>query len=94
MIPLKAFHASKLGTLSPTAYRNKGHAQNAVGAAIAELEQGLARNKISTVYVEALVGIDNEASKHVADATIASAPVEVIDQVSGLPALYYVRKIR
>ncbi len=56
-------------------------------------QHGLARSKISTFYVEAIVGTDNEASKYVAAATISTSPVEVTDQFSGLPALQYVRKI-
>jgi RimJ/RimL family protein N-acetyltransferase len=91
--PIEGTRCFQIGYAVPEAYRSQGHAKNAVGAAIIELKHGLARNKISTFYVEAIVGTDNEASKHVAAATISTTPAEVTDQVSGLPALRYVRKI-
>jgi hypothetical protein len=91
--PIEGKPCFQIGYAVPEAYRSQGRANNAVCAAIIELKHGLARNKISTFYVEAIVGTDNEASKHVAAATISTTPVEVTDQVSGLPALHYVRKI-
>jgi len=91
--PIEGNPCFQIGCAVPEAYRSQGRAKNAVGAAIIELKHGLARNKISTFYVEAIVGTDNEASKHVAAATISTTPVEVTDQFSGLPALQYVRKI-
>jgi RimJ/RimL family protein N-acetyltransferase len=91
--PIEGIPCFQIGVAVSEAYRSQGRAKSAVGAAIIELQHGLARNKVSTFYVEAVVGIDNEASKHVAAATISTVPVEVTDQVSGLPALHYVRKI-
>jgi hypothetical protein len=91
--PIEGVPCLQIGVAVPEAYRSQGRAKSAVGAGIIELQHGLARNKVSTFYVEAVVGIDNEASKHVAAATISKAPIEVTDQVSGLPALHYVRKI-
>jgi hypothetical protein len=92
--PIEGVPCFQIGYAVPEAYRSQGRAKNAVGAAIIELRHGLARNRIiSTFYVEAIVGTDNESSKHVAAATITTTPVEVTDQVSGLPALHYVRKI-
>jgi len=83
----------QVGVAVPEAYRGKGHAKSIVAAAIAELRHGLSRNKISSFYVEAIVSIDNEPSKRVAEATTSATPVAVTDEVSGLPALHYVRKI-
>ena len=83
----------QVGVAVPEAYRGKGYAKSVVAAAIAELKYGLLRNKISSFYVEAIVSIDNEPSKRVAEATISATPVDVTDEVSGLPALHYVRKI-
>jgi hypothetical protein len=91
--PIEGVRCFQIGVAVPEAYRSQRRAKCTVGAAITELQHGLARNKVSTFYVEAVVGIDNEASKHVAAATISTTPVEVTDQVSGLPALHYVRKI-
>jgi hypothetical protein len=77
----------------PLTYRGKGYAKSVLAAAIAELKHGLSRNKISSFYIEAIVSIDNEPSKRVAEATISATPVAVTDEQSGLPALQYVRKI-
>ncbi len=81
------------GVAVPVAYRGKGYAKSILAAAIAELKHGLSRNKISSFYVEAIVSIDNEPSKRVAEATISATPVAVTDEQSGLPALQFVRKI-
>jgi RimJ/RimL family protein N-acetyltransferase len=91
--PIEGTPCFQIGYAVPEEYRSEGRAKNAVGAAFAELKHGLARNKISAFYVEAIVGADNEASKRVAAATISTTPVEVTDCVSGLPAYQYIRKI-
>lgn len=91
--PIEGVPCFQIGCAVPEAYRSQGRAKSAVDAAITELKYGLARNKVSTFYVEAVVGTHNEASKHLAVATISTTPVEITDQVSGLPALHYVRKI-
>lgn len=74
-------------------YRRKGHAKLLVAAAIAEMKHGLARAKINSFYVEAIVSVDNEPSKRVAAATISRTPSAVTDELSGLPALQYVLKV-
>lgn len=91
--PIDKTPCFQIGYAVPKEYRNEGRAKSAICAAITELKQGLARNKISKFYVEAVVGTDNEVSKHVAALTISNAPVEITDSVSGLPALHYVRKV-
>lgn len=96
MVPTEPMHGLpcfQAGVAVPEAHRGKGHAKSVVAAAIAELGHGLSRNKISSFYVEAIVSIDNEPSKRVAELTISATPVAVTDEVSGLPALHYVRKI-
>lgn len=91
--PMHGLPCFQVGVAVAEAYRGKGHAKSIVAAAIAELKHGLSRNKISSFYVEAVVSIDNEPSRRVAEATISTTPVAVTDEVSGLPALHYVRKI-
>jgi hypothetical protein len=44
-------------------------------------------------YVEAIVGADNKSSQRVAEQVISDMPVAMTDQISGLPAFQYVRKI-
>jgi predicted GNAT family acetyltransferase len=91
--PMHGLPCFQAGVAVPVAYRGKGYAKGVLTAAIAELKHGLSRNKIGSFYVEAIVSIDNEPSKRVAEATISATPVAVTDKPSGLPALQYVRKI-
>lgn len=83
----------QLGVAVPEAYRGQGRAKSIVEAAIIEMKNGLARNKVPEFYVEAIVGVHNKPSQRVAAATISATPVEVTDSLSGLPALQYLRKI-
>lgn len=91
--PLHGLPCFQAGVAVPVAYRGRGYAKSVLAAAIAELKQGLSRNKVGSFYVEAIVSVDNEPSKRVAEATISATPIAVTDEYSGLPALQYVRKI-
>ena len=91
--PMHGLPCFQMGVAVAEEYRGKGYAKGIVAAAIAKLKHGLSRNKISSFYIEAIVSIENEPSKRVAEATISATPVAVTDEVSGLPALHYVRKI-
>jgi ribosomal protein S18 acetylase RimI-like enzyme len=83
----------QLGVAVPVAYRNRGYAKSVLRSAIAELQHGLARNRIPSFYIEGIVGADNEPSKRASAATISSNPTAITDSVSGLPALHYIRKV-
>ena len=83
----------QLGVAVPVAHRRNGYAKAIVAAAIAELKNGLARNNIPTFYVEAVVSVNNHASKRVAETTISPSSTPITDSVSGLPALHYLSKI-
>lgn len=83
----------QLGVAVPVQYRNKGYAKGLLASAIAELKNGLSRNKIPSFYVEGIVSVDNEPSKRASAATISSTPTPITDEDSGLPALQYIRKI-
>jgi RimJ/RimL family protein N-acetyltransferase len=91
--PIEGRHCFSIGYAVPEAYRNQGRAKKAVGMAIAEIQNGLALGGISTFYVEAIIGADNKPSQRVAEQALSATPVAVTDQVSGLPAFQYVRKI-
>jgi hypothetical protein len=91
--PMNDLPCFQAGVAVPEAHRGKGYAKSVLASAIAELRHGLPRNKIPAFYIEAIVSIDNEPSKRVAESTISTTPVAVTDQLSGLPALQYVRKI-
>jgi hypothetical protein len=83
----------QLGVAVPEKFRNKGYAKSILASSINELKHGLSRNKIATFYVEGIVGVDNEPSKRASAATISSTPTAITDEISGLSALHYVRKI-
>lgn len=91
--PIDGVPCLQVGCAVPEAHRRKGLAKSTMAAGIAELKQGLGRNGISTFYVEAVVGLDNEPSKRVAAAILANHPSNITDDVSSLPALHYVRKV-
>jgi hypothetical protein len=83
----------QLGVAVPVQYRNKGYAKSTLASAIAELKNGLTRNRIPSFYIEGIVSVDNEPSKRASAATISSSPTAITDEDSGLPALQYLRKI-
>jgi RimJ/RimL family protein N-acetyltransferase len=84
----------QIGYAVPERYRGQGRAKEIVVAAIAELKNGFRHNGVHGAFcIEAVVGIDNESSMRVAAATISSSPVQITDNMSGLPALHYVLKI-
>jgi hypothetical protein len=91
--PIEGLPCFQLGVAVPVQYRNKGYAKSTLAAAIAELQHGLARNKIPSFYVEGIVSVDNEPSKRASAATISTTPKPITDQGSGLPALQYLRKV-
>jgi predicted acetyltransferase len=82
-----------IGYAVPEAYRNQGRAKEVVRAEIAEMRHDALQYGHSVFYVEAIVGADNKRSQRVAEQVISDTPVAVKDQVSGLPAFQYVRKV-
>jgi GNAT superfamily N-acetyltransferase len=87
---LPIFHA---GIAVPPAYRRQGRAKAILRAAIAELAAGLGRAGEPPFYVEAVVGIGNATSNAVCKSVLTEEPDEIIDSVSGQPALHYIRKV-
>lgn len=73
-------------------YRGKGIATALVKASMAELYKGIARHLHSPgIYIEAIVGVDNLASQKVASRLLSAEPESIKDNVSGEPALHYVK---
>ena len=87
--PIDGIRCFGIGYAVPKAYRGHGRAKDAVAAALAEMRHGFRRNGLSALYVEAVIGVDNLASQHVAAAAISGDPAKVTDSVSGLPAFRY-----
>jgi len=91
--PIEGMSCFSIGYAVPEAYRNQGRAKEAISAAISEMQHGFGRHGHSVFYVEAIVGADNKSSQRVAEQVISDTPVAVTDQISGLPAFQYVRRI-
>jgi RimJ/RimL family protein N-acetyltransferase len=91
--PIEGTPCLAIGYAVPEAYRNQGHAKEAIKAALAEMKHGLGRHVSKSFYVEAIVGADNKPSRRVAEQVISNTPVAITDQISGLPAFQYIRKI-
>lgn len=83
----------QLGIAVPDTLRRQGRAKTIVEAAIAEMKNGFSRAGMPAFYVEAIVGADNLASQQVAAATLSDTPKKCMDQLSGAPALQYMRKV-
>jgi hypothetical protein len=91
--PIDGTPCFSIGYAVPQAYRNQGRAKDAIRAALSEMQHGLGRIGLSVFYVEAIVEADNKPSQRVAEQVISDTPIAVTDQVSGLPAFQYVRRI-
>ena len=86
--PIDGMHCYNIGYAVAEAYRNQGRAKEIVSAAIAELLQGG-----EAFCVNAIVAADNVASQRVATQVISDTPDPITEQVSGLPAFRYFRRI-
>jgi hypothetical protein len=82
-----------IGYATPEEYRRQGRAKEIVIAAISNLREASARLGVKAFYVEAIISIENKLSQRVAEQTISDTPFSITDQVSGMPALRYVRRI-
>ncbi len=80
-----------VGYAVPEKLRSQGRAKGILAAGLAELKRGLIEN--GSFYINAVVGNDNIASQQVSAAIISQTPEPIIDDVSGLPALSYYKKI-
>ncbi len=92
--PIEGTPCFSIGYAVPEAYRNKGRAKEVISAALSEMKRGLSRIGMPVFHVEAIVAADNKPSQRVAEQVISDTPVAVTDEVSGLPALRYVRRVQ
>ena len=88
--PIEGLPCFQVGYAVPERFRGRGRATDVLSSAIAELQNGMARNGHKRIAIEAIVGIDNPASMKVAERVLGGAPKEVTDEFSGKPALQYV----
>ncbi|ANK92739.1 hypothetical protein AMK01_CH03316 [Rhizobium sp. N6212] len=87
---IRCFH---LGYAVPEKLRGQGKGKDIVAASIKELVNGFSRTPITTFYIEAIIGADNDASHKIASKVLSGMPTPVTDEVSGLPAFQYLKKI-
>lgn len=83
-----------VGYAVPKRFQRQGRAKDILVAAIADMQAGLARNRMPEFYIEAIVGADNLASRKIAEQVISQKPETVTEGLSGMPAFKYVRRIR
>lgn len=91
--PVERTQCFHLGYAVPERFRGKGRGKDIVAAAIAELTHGFSRTPIKTFYIEAVVGADNQVSHRIATKLISAMPTAITDEVSGVPAFQYLRKV-
>jgi hypothetical protein len=77
----------------PKRFQKRGRAKDILVAAIADMQAALVRNGIPEFYIEAIIGADNMASRKIAEQVISNEPEAITEELSGLPAFKYVRKI-
>jgi hypothetical protein len=78
----------------PVKFRGAGRAREAFLAAVKELRHGLmSAQRGKAFYVEAVVGVDNVASRRTAEEAFRNPGIPGIDSNSGEPILQFVRRI-
>jgi hypothetical protein len=91
--PIEGTPCFQIGYAVPDAYRRQGRAKTVVGMAVEELQRGFSGRLGPALYVEAVVGVDNTPSQCVAEQILTATPDTITDEISGLPALRYLRKL-
>jgi RimJ/RimL family protein N-acetyltransferase len=79
-----------LGYAVSERFRRQGRGAELVGAAVKDHIAGMARAGVNSLYIQAVVGIDNVASQRIAERHLGAEREEITDSVSGLPAFRYV----
>ncbi|MGO2306085.1 MAG: GNAT family N-acetyltransferase [Providencia sp.] len=73
-------------------FQNQGIAKEIIEKSIDELKNGF-KDLLPQFYIEAIINVNNEASKKIALKIISDSPKETIDEHSGSPAYQFVRLI-
>jgi len=74
-------------------YRGKGLGNRIASSATKEFVSGMVGAGVKSFFLEAIVGVDNLASRRIAEKIISASARGITDSVSGLPALLYSRRI-
>lgn len=73
--------------------RGEGRGKAIAQAAIKDFTKNIGYSNISTFYLEAMIDIENAASRKIAEFVIGGTPKETIEHPSGKPAVQYMRKM-
>jgi GNAT superfamily N-acetyltransferase len=91
--PIDGFPCFNAGYAVDKSYRSQGYGKEVVRKAFDELTKGFKRANIPHLYVEAIISISNEHSKSLANTLFSGSPTECTDELSGEPALQYIRQL-
>ena len=89
--PIEGLPAFNIELAVPEDRRRQGRGQEAVDAALLELRHELAGRGDGAFRVEAIVEMDNPASRRIAENSISELSSATIDPYSGRPAFRYLR---
>jgi GNAT superfamily N-acetyltransferase len=91
--PINGEQCFGVGYAVRSSHRGRGLAKAIVKMAIAELANGIGRQGVNIFHVEAIVSQDNIPSQHVAMAILSPEGKQTTDEVSGEPAIQYVKRV-
>lgn len=84
------FPCVSVGYAVPVEFRGHGHAKRLVTEAVREMGMQAWKNEIRTIFIEAVIDVNNIASQHVAEAVLNKAVRDQItDSHSGREAFRY-----
>lgn len=63
------------------------------GKTVTAMQHGLGQNGVRSFYIRAIVDVDNQPSRRVAEQTIDEKPETITERISGKSALKYIRLI-
>lgn len=82
-----------LGYAVPEEFRGRGFAKRIVKDVLVDTQKIAAQSGLPTIYVEAVVGVDNIASQRVAANVFGVQPERITDSFSGEPADMYILRL-
>jgi GNAT superfamily N-acetyltransferase len=75
-------------------HRGRGLGRKIAAATAEAFQAGMDQAGVAAFHLEAVVGLENVASQHIAASVISQTPERITDSVSGLPAWKYSKLVR
>ena len=91
--PIEGDVCFSVGWAVPEDLRGQGRAANTFIAAVKELRHGFGPHGMESFWVEGIVGVDNKASRRVAEKVISPPVKTAPDGNAGVPIVQYLRRI-